>query len=193
MKNKVCLYVASVDVGVQLKSHCKQMLCIRFRYDSSSIQSTPTPHSLTADTQRLDRNTDKAPLHWEVNPINAPQHPSSSHLHLVDVGWVVPEAAAIRASLTAAVRYLSGFGLSGANPDARSPVGWIVAATTLELTGDRGKDILRGGVDMVVWYNSSKKKNKNEKLTFNLSSSSGMQQPSCSSTFSSYPEQHDSS
>lgn len=59
----------------------------------------------------------------KFNPANVPQHPSSSHLHLVDVGWVVPVATQLSGSLTAAVRYLSAVSVSGANPDALVPVG----------------------------------------------------------------------
>lgn len=60
MKNKVCLYVASVDVGVLLEPHCKQMLCIQFTYESSSFSASRMPHSLTADILRHGRNTDRA-------------------------------------------------------------------------------------------------------------------------------------
>lgn len=73
----------------------------------------------------------------KFNPASVPRHPSSSHLHLVDVGRVVPAATHLGGSLTAAVRYHSAASVSGANPDALGPVGGTVAATALELTGDR--------------------------------------------------------
>lgn len=72
MKNKVCLYVTSVDVGVLLKSHCKQMLCIRFRYDSSPFSATLTPHNLNADILRHDRNTDLATRTEKSTPPRPP-------------------------------------------------------------------------------------------------------------------------
>lgn len=52
-----------------------------------------------------------------------PGAPSSSHLHLVDVGWVVPAAAQLSGGLTAAVGHHSAVSLPGANPDALGPVG----------------------------------------------------------------------
>lgn len=58
-----------------------------------------------------------------------------SHLHLVDVGRVVPEAAELGGGLAAAVGYQSAF-CSGANIDALGPVRGAVAATTLELRGE---------------------------------------------------------
>lgn len=99
---------------------------------------------------------------WKVNPSDAPQHPSPAHLHLVDVGWVVPAAAELSGSLTAAVRHRSAVCVSGANPDALSPVRWTVAATALELTGDRGEDILRGE----FWW----KKRSVKSLIWNITS-----------------------
>lgn len=66
-----------------------------------------------------------------------------SHLHLVDVGRVVPEAAELGGGLAAAVGYQSAF-CSGANVDALGPVGGAVAATALELRGETsvGRNIL---------------------------------------------------
>lgn len=99
---------------------------------------------------RLVHHTVSLLTHWDMveilmeppvlkkfNLASVPQHPSSSHLHLVDVGWVVPAATQLGGSLTAAVRYLSAVCLFGANPDTLGPVGWTVAAAALELTGGR--------------------------------------------------------
>lgn len=78
--------------------------------------------SQCSHTERQDRNTDLA-TRTEKSTRRHPRHPSSSHLHLVDVGWVVPAAAQLSGSLTAAVRHYSAVCVSGANPDALSPVG----------------------------------------------------------------------
>lgn len=60
MKNKECLHVASVDVGVLLESHCKQ--CYVYSLDMMAVlfSATLTPHRLYADILRHERNTDEA-------------------------------------------------------------------------------------------------------------------------------------
>lgn len=69
-------------------------------------------------------------------PTEAPGSPSSSHLHLVYVGRVVPAAAQLGGGLAAAVGHHSAVALPGADPDAPGPVGGAVAAAALELKGD---------------------------------------------------------
>lgn len=115
MKNKECLHVASVDVGVLLESHCKQ--CYVYSLDVMAVlfSATLTPHRLYADISRHERNTD------EALPTSTPRHRSRTHLHLVDVGWVVSYTAHVGDGLTAAVRHLPAF-CTRANIDALSPV-----------------------------------------------------------------------
>lgn len=69
MKNKeVCLYVASVDVGVLLESHCKQMICIQFGYDSSSLS---LPISMFTYWETRQKYWSSHP-YWKVNPPTPP-------------------------------------------------------------------------------------------------------------------------
>lgn len=72
----------------------------------------------------------KTQPHWRS------QHPSSSHLHLVDVGGVCPAPTKLCRSLTATVRHLPAICIIGGDPDALLPVSWTVAPTALELTGE---------------------------------------------------------
>lgn len=65
-------YVASVDVGVLLESHRKQILCIPFTYESSSFSATRTLHSLTVETPTHDRNSDLATHSQKSTPLMPP-------------------------------------------------------------------------------------------------------------------------
>lgn len=120
---------ASLQTNVMYTVHIRELFFLCFSYATVSLLTYWDMAEILIE-----------PLVVKNQPHRCPQHPSSSHLHLVDVGWMVPAAAKLSGSLTAAVRYHSAFSVSGANPDTVSPVGWIVAATALELTGDREND-----------------------------------------------------
>lgn len=116
-------FVVSVAVGARLRPHCKQVL-MYFKCKSRA-RYTRTP------TQLLHQGR----CGHERSEASHARCFHRSHLHLVDVGRVVPEAAELGGGLTAAVRYQSAT-CSGANKDALGPVGRAVAAATLELRRD---------------------------------------------------------
>lgn len=120
-KKSKASFVVSVDVEV----HLWPCACVH----TSNKSRARYTH---VRTRRCYTNADLDTSVQGVSPVHTFHR---SHLHLVDVGRVVPEAAELGGGLAAAVGYQSAF-CSGANIDALGPVGGAVAATTLELRGE---------------------------------------------------------